>query len=196
MAECNRISWGPFERGPIRLLFELHDRLNPPGNCTNHDGTDGFISLWILNSLWIDDEELANYLKVTYDLPTIFAQMSVKDDLQSGIGTQVWSWNEPGKPSSQVTYYVANSVNATDVPYTDRMYWYNETTLSYVNLRIVANVDQVNPGITPGTMQPPMLYTYNGMTSYIGTGQKFDSMELSANLKRYGDFKCERPLPS
>ncbi|MCA1810878.1 MAG: hypothetical protein LC623_02580 [Halobacteriales archaeon] len=168
--------------------------MDPPRNCTNLDGTDGIVALWILHSLWVDDQDLADYLKATYDLPVIFAQFNIKQDVHNGVGTQVWSWNEPGKPASQVTYYVSDTTSSTGPVSTERMYWFNATNLSYANLRIVPLLDQVPLAITPGTMQPPMLYTYNGMTTYLGTGQKFDSMELSANLKRYGDFECAQPL--
>ncbi|MCA1810845.1 MAG: hypothetical protein LC623_02405 [Halobacteriales archaeon] len=196
MIECDRISWGPIER-PIHLLFEIHEHLNPQGNCTTLDGVAATGSLAMLNSLWIDSEAAANYLKAVYDLPVLYANFNVSTTRQANGETesQTWTWNQPGQPSSQVSYYGIHWQTIAD-PLTDRMFWFNSTMLSYINLNMLVTRGQQLPlSATPGTMRPPMLYaTAMNTETYVGHGE-LQELELSGHIKRYSDYQCRTPLP-
>jgi hypothetical protein len=160
------------------------------------EGIDGTGTGSILNSLWIDNEAAATYLKAVYDLPTVYAHFNVSVMTQANgeLENETWSWNQPGQPASQVSYYGVHMVKGAS-PFTDRMYWFNSTMLSYINLNMLTtNSQQLPLAANPGTMRPPMLYaTATGREEYIGHGQVAE-LELSGHIKRYSDYQCLKPL--
>src|SRR5688572_20294684 len=49
---CDRVHIGPFERGPLRLLFESHSNAEFPAACAS--GLQGTTNLWVLHQVLVD----------------------------------------------------------------------------------------------------------------------------------------------
>ncbi|MFO1535432.1 MAG: hypothetical protein ABR586_07190 [Thermoplasmatota archaeon] len=129
MVECDRLSWGPIER-PLHLLFEMYEPFTASKNCTTLDGMDGVGHLFLLNSLWVDDQPSVDYLKGVYDLPVVYGDFNVTTTSQASgeVESETWSWNQPGQAASQVSYDSAHWADA-DNPSSLRIIWFNATML-------------------------------------------------------------------
>ena len=66
---CERISVGPFERGPVHLLLEGHPNADFPEAC-EEDQVESPTLYHVVHLMGLDDPELVAYLNETYDLPT------------------------------------------------------------------------------------------------------------------------------
>lgn len=87
--ECQRVAAGPFERGPVRFVYDAHDRAAPPQACLPDDGS--FEAFGVLGTLWIDDAALASFLADTYGMPT--RAVPVLEQAQAGsVPVRGWSW--------------------------------------------------------------------------------------------------------
>jgi hypothetical protein len=193
MIECDRVSWGPIER-PLHLLFEMHDNFAAAENCTSPEGMSGPGIFLMLNSLLVDSQAAADYLKATYDLPTAYASFNVTSIRQADAYGETWTWSLPGQPASEVSFYDVHRMTVHSLS-SERPFWFNKTSLSYFNLNfVVTETAQAPLGSTPGTMHPPMLYaTTTKQTNYLGDGQS-QVVEIEGHIKRYADFECREPL--
>ncbi|MCA1812272.1 MAG: hypothetical protein LC623_09735, partial [Halobacteriales archaeon] len=73
--DCQRVSWGPFER-PVRMIWETHDWQEIPESCfsgPNEPNADVTVGR-ALASFWVNDTQLADYLQQTYPgLPVYYS---------------------------------------------------------------------------------------------------------------------------
>ncbi len=138
--ECTRIHWDNLERGPIRLLLELHDNMVVPENCR----TDAKTEMWSLASFWTDDEGVAA-LAATLDLPV--RQDLIKREIGPA-GDESWQW---GDSSLQVTSAQEGSVLLPDA----RLFW-EADGVHVLDLDQTATGGSSN-GASVGTFAAPML---------------------------------------
>ena len=188
--ECNEVSWGPFQRGPIRFIWETHTNLNAPENCR----TGEYTHVAALHALWVDDAELATYLNDTYGMPTRYATIAAHDNRTGGIQRAQWRWGIQGNPESSIQFSQA-IVTPGPVDHSDRLVWFQgDTTLWVLTLNQTLTYSNGQTALTPGTLRPPTLYASSGSEDYVGRGSADLGAILSASIAKFGDSACAQPM--
>ncbi len=190
LVECERLSWGPFERGPIRMVWELHDRFRAPAKCSEGNYT----LMWVLASMWFDDKDVAKYVGETYGAPTQYSPIDVRYANASIRHEATWTWGLEGHPASSLAFAQFDSP-PNGVRIVDEIAWAHNTTVTLLTLDTISHNVQGQQVLAPGEMHYPMLYAQTGQTDYLGTADYWDSVELSATIRQFGDLQCEQPLP-
>ncbi len=187
---CERVSWGPFERGPIQMVFETHNKFEIPPGC---DEKPRNIMLALV-ALWIDDAELAAYVNQTYGAATHFAAIqSAGGPGAAGQYHAEWSFASGGLAASTIQANDAEVLPGSS-PIIERMVWSAGPKLFILNLEEQGTNSFGNTVVTPGEMRPPTLYSEAGVgEQYAGRGSAYNSVTLSATIDKYGDFACTKP---
>jgi hypothetical protein len=187
LIECKRFSWGPFER-PVSFVAEVHDNINPPADCRN--GTWG--SFWALNKFYVNDTQVARYLLETYGLPAVHANITVTDKNTNGIRTTNWQWTPNGGNTSEVS---SSEVDAygQDVTDIERWVWIPDGHVHFLDWEYTETLNEGDLTVTPGHMKPPMLYAGAGPDPYVGVGSFLARVNVSGQIKIFGDEECKQP---
>ncbi|MFA5943260.1 MAG: hypothetical protein WC876_02210 [Candidatus Thermoplasmatota archaeon] len=193
--ECSRFSFGDIERGPIKFLIEFHNLLSVPEKC---QATEGPIFYWILASIWVDDPEVANLLRMAEGMNAYAATIDSSDASETGLPTRTWTWSAGVQASSmQIVQETASLQRFPKAP--SRWYWQNEVAgISFMDVTYGAlgavgppNVDAPasSQRVMTGTMHPPMLMSELG-PDYAGFGTMLEQGEFEGSMTRYRDMVC------
>lgn len=188
--ECQRLAWGRFERGPVRILFETHDQGAAPGPCRS---TDELTTLAVLQSLWTDDADLAADL-AAQGLPARWAPMAAADTAAGAAAVRDWSWGLPGEASRVAVPMPLSAIPGA--PLAKRLFWDNGTAVSSMDLAATASpagqrLDRVNviPQVVPqATFAAPMLLA--DRPAPLATAHAFQDGQWAADIHHYGDLRC------
>lgn len=188
--ECARITWGPIERGPVRMFWETHTNFAAPVACREGE----YSTMAALHALWLDDPGLANYLNRTYGLNTLIANFTPVDDRSNGVQQVRWTWGIPGHPSSTIQYSQA-IVTPGPVQNIHRLVWFQgRDTVWSLTLDQTMTYTNGQTALTPGTLQPPTLYAASGTETYWGRGSADLGAILAAEIEKFGDSACRNSL--
>jgi hypothetical protein len=190
MNRCERVSIGPFERGPATFLLEVHSAVNAPKACTEFNA--GFEDMEVLLGLWVDDRDLAAYLAQAFGLPAEFAEFSLQAAPQGDGQTQQWTWSAGGQESTLTAYRPGGDEGLS--PYLERVVWHNETGVSFLDL----HDDDVIPfTVSPpaaGVLAPPMNYAQGTARPYAGLVSVWNEGDHYGPIFRFGDMECKTLL--
>jgi hypothetical protein len=185
---CTRLSWGAFER-PVSLLVETHDMFDAPDSCRQGQ----FDTTFMMNSIWINDTQVAAWLNQTYGMPARYGSIDYQLETTSGLESHRWRWNVPGGEASFISFNTSQ-IHLQPDQYIHRWYWYNATAVSFINWTDKWQSSD-GQGITPGEMHPPMLYSQSYTPNpYLGQGGVLYSESFEGDIHRFGDLACEKPL--
>jgi hypothetical protein len=183
LLECNRLGWREFER-PVSLLLDLHDRANPPEACYG----DARI-IWVINSVWLNDPEIASELAQRFQLPTRTATFSSKI-ASVGVGREMtWSWASNGQ-DSQLVLSVPDKELGSAARGHYRYVWDHGAGISVMFWNETVQIAPHEP-IIRGILQPPMTTAERGPAPFAGLGDFVDRADVEVEFKRYGDYTCE-----
>jgi hypothetical protein len=185
MVSCERVAWGPFERGPVSMLFELHGQFNSPTECERGDWN----RFRMLNSWWVDDVELAAFMQEELALNTTLGRLSHEVLTVGPIREVIWTWNIDGHDDSTVTFrdHQRGPFKST---YAHRIGWFDESRLFVMDMATSFQLDMGNIGHATGRMERPMMYSSYGISEYASRGTALDSYEATATIHPYEDFAC------
>lgn len=187
--ECDRVSWGPYERGPIRMIWEKHNNFQPPSTCQ-----EGAWDLYeALASLWVSDQDLARYLNATYGMTTHYTEITSTTTSNGVLLHMNWTWALPGQTSSSLSVNDAQEF-VGPAPEIIRIAWSSDSRLFVLDY---AETDQLSAPLTDlafGVLQPPMLYTKAGTRQYAGDATMSQAIQVSASIQGFSDYLCKQSL--
>jgi hypothetical protein len=190
--ECQRISVGRFERGPIHFLIEEHDKIAIPQACLDYEPE--YDDFRVLRRLWLDDAELVQYLSESLGLPTLLGQFAFTRTPTDSVHGRTWTWKEPGQPESEIIYSRLETIPGGSAS-TARLVWHNGSAVTLMDF----TEDEKRPAVstlnTVVRLHPPMMHAVPEAEVYTGVYSLVDSGDYSGQIYRFGDLKCERPLP-
>jgi len=187
--ECVRVSWGPFERGPVSLVMEWRDDLQPPPACMANVGTH-----LVLASIGFSDPELATYAKGTAGMPAGLAAFASQEVPVGPVAQREWRWGPPGAAPSLLAVPAAG-----DFPFWDeqlhRLHWADGDGVSRLDLRYNYTTGSVDPKGAWGELRPPMLYGQaNPVAAFASTSAgRLEGLEAQGTVERFGDPQCGPP---
>lgn len=188
--ECQRVSIGRFERGPVRVLVETRRAVSPPAACL--DFSPDYGTMKVLISLWVDDPDLANYLATTYHLPVRIGQFSLEVTDQGGNEVQQWTWSNGSNPASQAT--AAHVGPADPAPSVARHVWHNGTAVSFLDLTYGYSLPDAPVPLAQGTLAPPMRLAERGVSAFTAATSVWKHADLHGPFYRFGDLECKQLL--
>jgi hypothetical protein len=189
--ECSRISVGPFERGPVRFLLEVHDNLVSPTSCREVPGD--YTSDEAFSQLWLDDAEIAAYLQATYGLPVRFASISV---VSESLGTRTsdhWTFGVPGEPVSTLDSIIG-ATDTTSFPVYRLYYSPSEGRVSFADFTFHLEYAGLDYLLSTGKVAPPLIYGSTGTGDLVAYGSPSRNSHFSVEIHQFGDDECKEPL--
>jgi hypothetical protein len=193
VVECQRIAIGPFERGPLHFLLEAHDKATIPQACIDFRGAD-IGDFRILRSLWVDDEEIVQFLKDTMGIPALYGTFSFTETPAGAPQGMLWNWGLPGQDTSSLAYSRVDTIPGGGTGL-NRIAWH---TSGAVNLLDLAEDEQRPAASTLNAvakLHPPMMHAVPEAEAYTGVYSLVDHGDYTADIYRFGDLQCEQPLP-
>ena len=184
---------GSFERGPVTMLVEGHDQVEFPQKCITFK--DGIDIIDVLVALWLDDQDIADYLTATYGIPTRVATFApVREDV-GGVPREGWTWSAEGGEPSELLFATQEADNG-HAESVWRYMWHNGTAVSALDFSRSAQFTGDNPAglATHGTLKAPMLFAQSGTEAYAGRGGLFIDASAEGTIYQFSDLRCEKPL--
>lgn len=187
-AECNRIHVGPYERGPIRMVWDGHINADIPAGCTVNQTATTHPT--ILNAFLINDAEIADYLRTTYGMPTFYADIQTEAQAAGALVQRTWTWAAAGHPASRLNVYDDGTNQSYD--FVDRIWWQAGDGIGQLDFAYERWAFSVGDRAGEGTMQAPML-ALSPDGSWIGAMEYFPSMSGKGTFTLYTDYLCQHP---
>ena len=189
--ECQRISVGPFERGPIHFLLEYHDNVDAPASCRAIPGD--YTSDDALSQMWLDDPDIVSYLQTTYRLPIRFASVNVT---QVALGPETrdhWIFGLPGEANSSLEAMIGGN-DTTSFPVYRLYYSPTMGKISFVDYSVSEKFEGLRNPLVTGKLAPPLLYASTGTGDVVAYGSPSRDGHYSAQIHQFGDDQCKEPL--
>lgn len=190
--QCDRISWGPFERGPLYIMTETHVNFTAPESCRQNRT---FIDTVILESIWFSDAEVAAFANATFAMKAYFADFNSTFSPVGDVRHWTWTWALPGGQTSEISYYDSGQqINATENP-VHREYWDNGPGVSYLEWSQTDSYNILN-GVATGALHDPLLWgrsSPNPQYAAVTASREYDA-SASSNIARFADNQCLQPL--
>lgn len=190
-AECNRIHVGPYERGPLRFVWDGHTNADIPAACVTNQ--TALTHLQILNVFAINDPDIVDFLKKHYGFPAIYAEIQVQPQSLGGpLVERAWSWAPPGQPASKLN--VLDDGTSQPHNFADRFWFLHGNGLGQLDVDYTRTVQALTGRPSYGSMQAPMLMPPPA-GNFVGTATYYPSMSGEGVFKFYSDTLCQSPEP-
>ncbi|MEA3143270.1 MAG: hypothetical protein QOG31_594 [Thermoplasmata archaeon] len=193
LLDCKKVAWGPFERGPIQIMVELHNKGALPANCTALRPD----YIYNLERMMVSDVDLANYINATYGIVVDYGIIHVEASSKTtDFTTYSWSWGRPGEKASTLTLGNSNTIAPSTDRAVERWIWINGTGLGIIDVT-QSYVAGAELSVVPGEMHAPMLYAQAiPQGFYVGLGDSGIGYQATSKYYRFGDQLCTQPLAS
>jgi hypothetical protein len=185
---CERIAIGPFERGPVQFLIEVHGNREAPENCTTGDYT----SSEVITQVWSNDLQIVEYFSTKLGLPAALGFMNFTTTTTGPRTAFNLTLEKPGGPPSwlETDTYGPADTNGT---YLYRRFWVNERGgISYMDFETSYSRSSQASQIVTGLVRDPFLHV-DGVERYVGTGNILGPSSVDAPIARFGDLECKEP---
>lgn len=186
---CQRVSVGPFERGPVGLAIEVHDNQLAPGSC---EAIGDFLTSETLVRMLVSDSDISAYLQTEFGMSSgTFAY----DVTMSTPETMGISLNVDGSESELSVLKRSLGNGEAVVNDAFRFYWANEYGgINLMDFMAETHTQSLHPPAVTGTLNAPFLAAESVGNPYVGYGQPFTSSNAEGTVTRFGDMECQNPL--
>ena len=185
-SRCQRVGWGPIER-PATVIFEGHQSYNLPPSCRSETGSP---SGYVLATFLSNDTSLTAYAK-TFGWSAHDATI----DQQESSASVDLSWTVDGGATSKLSIpKPPRAVDNVRGPESIRFFWFNDTSVSYWEMKFQQEFDQFAPPVTAGEVHPPMFFAESGQRAYAGIAEVNFALDFSGEIHRFRDLLCEDPI--
>lgn len=179
---CNRLSIGPYERGPVHLLLEYTDGISPPENCS----TPSSVSYSLL-SLGIDDTVLTSYL-ASLAVPAYRFNATVTNESLGSLTTREWMWGPDDKTQSAIRILDDdNQVTAARPVF--RFFWSTLQGVAAMDWAYTGTEPTIGERVAIGVLREPML-TAKNQPLYAALGAWFKETSMDGSIHYWSDQQC------
>lgn len=189
--ECQRIAWGPFERGPVVVLQEWHGEFEDPPAC--HPGPASLRVM--LESIWFSDAEVAAYASERHGMPAHHGAFRFARDDAGPAASWSVAWSEPGGPESTATLFEQPASLALNKSLVRRVYWANGGGVSAMEMHDTFRIGSAGSAVAAGTLPSPMLHGRSSPDPAFATAEAGLQRDASARaaIDHYKDTQCRTP---
>lgn len=186
---CQRLSWGPFERGPIDILQEWHEGFAAPGTCSDPSRYD--LDL-MLQSIWFSDPEVAAYARDAHGMPALAATFGRAEQDLGAVRRWTWSWSVPGHPESRVEFDEGPETNRT-TEVVQRVFWPDGGGVGFLDESVSYEGKDLSR-LAAGTLQAPLLHgRAMPEPGFAAPATREAHASASATIARFRDTACLEP---
>ena len=183
--QCNRVSVGNFEGGPVSLVFELHSNFTAPDDCE----AGSYSSLRVVHQVLTNRERLAEQLRV-FGMNANFAEIAVSGTNSTPL-VHNWVWTDTRAADSTFTVRSIDNSTRPATPSVDRLVWWNATTLSIAEASAQSDIPNLTVAFGSGTWGAGMLIAHSG-NNYYNFVNVYRDTDVTTTLQTYGDFQCAK----
>jgi hypothetical protein len=187
LLQCDRVSWGPFERGPVFIAQEWRDDFRAPDACRG----DASELRFLLESIWFSDAELAEHARAAHGMPAHEGIFGVA----AGAGGEEWTWGPRGETPSSLTFPErANAAGDRTDTLLRRLYWAEGDGVAALDLRYSSSGDSLDHGLAAGFLHPPTLYGRATPSPAFVSARAglVHGVEATGQILHFEDVRCER----
>jgi hypothetical protein len=188
--ECPRVNVGAFERGPVRIVWDGHNNVDVPANCTADEPKN--VVEAVVNSFLVSDPDVAAYLHTEYGLPAIVADIQHHEQTAGSLTMRTWTW-DAGQGKSELTIQSDEGSQPQDGGI--RLFWQHGSGMAYLTFVETRLARAVTDRVGYGTMQPPMLLSGVAQGSFAGAATFNFSTTSDGTFRFYSDLQCKTPAP-
>jgi len=182
--DCEHASIGPFERGPVQLLVEMHDKGLLPEGCILH----GAGLILNIEKIIVSDPAISRYLQEEGFTPTLVGTFRSSTSSVAGEDRAIWTWQIDGNTST----LNGGSFTAVTSPVDDTERWIaiNGSGLVAIDAHYTYTNTLQNAEIH-GDLSPPMLYaTAVPGGHYLGVGDIASDYKAEWTITKFKDQQC------
>jgi hypothetical protein len=182
---CGRIGLGNFERGPIEILFESHNKGVVPNECPSVT-SDSLHS--ILGQVVVNDADVAQFLNETYGMPVLFGQIEqAVQELPAGRARTV-SWTVGNGDESSVNIVEDDAtIEKTQV---ERFWWTRGTGMGQLALDLAMVGPEFGDRAGYGKFVEPMAMAQVADGEFAGLAVWYSTVTTTNNFELYSDHFC------
>lgn len=184
--QCERISWGPHEPGPVHFLVGGPDASGAPRNCDSTDWQENII----ITEFYIDDPNLGGLLAADFGWPVLAADVSYQRDTNGNLTEDTLTWQpQPGDTSTMVFNYPRIPDDEGHESW--RFLWYNATTMSALDMEVTRW--DVNPDVTVsyGWFGDPSPLAQSPMSQRPGGGGSAHKFSAQGEVTTWPNHECK-----
>lgn len=189
--ECNRVSIGPYERGPVRIVWDAHDHADIPAKCL--EGRPPLSLAPILNAVLANDQQIADHLRNEYGLPVEYAEINATAQPTGPMNERSWTWG-PGSTPSELTF--VDDGTSAPFDFNERFLWQRRNGIGVLDM----TYERTGPELTDregyGVMQTPMLLANSTTQLFAGPINYFPTLSGEGAFHLFSDLMCEQPAPA
>jgi hypothetical protein len=186
--KCDRISWGPFERGPIYIMQETTADFTDPDACHPEPRWDR----QILESIWFSDAALVDYARTNFSMPASYAEFTSAQMGTPAVTEFQVAWTPPGKEKSTITIDATTNRIDNAGDFLHRLYWWNGEGISYVDYHELMKFSEADSGASYGMFMEPLLWgKYMPRPEYVSRASAHQyEASLTSTFGRFKDAQC------
>lgn len=188
---CERVSIGPFERGPATFIMEMHWGNEPPEACQQFEPS--YEQAATLLSIWVDDPDIAGLLRDELQMPVVLGTVASSTASQNDVELQTWTWQAEGQDASSLVVGHPGGSETRGNP-VDRIAWHNGTGVQFMDLAQEKLLPDKAVPTGQGTLAPPMRYASQDATPFAGLASVWKDGDFYGPIYRFGDLECKQPL--
>jgi hypothetical protein len=181
---CEHVSLGEFERGPVQLVVESHEKFNAPDNCRQGD----YSFLNILTRIVWSDAEVAAAMEHELGIPTSVGTIERSVTGSEAASMTTFAWTIDGQESSIQSGRVSNEIQEYDNSY--RYVWADEGRLGLIDFSWDVLQTWLEPVAVYGSFAPPMILASTGMPVVGGIGVVNEEMFPGGEFKFFEGYEC------
>lgn len=183
--ECNRINLGPYERGPVRIVWDGHTNADFPEACMA--GKDATTLGLLVNVIMVDDAEIALHLREAYGLPALHSSIDINSQGVGNLRQLTWAWGNDTKSRMEFV----DDGTADSYGRNERFFWEKDSGIGALDLVHDREASAVTDRVGYGKMESPMLSADFGGGVFSGTVNYVSRMETEATFHSYRDLGCQ-----
>ncbi len=184
--ECQRVSVGLVERGPVRILMEGHNRISPPEKCTT-TSPHWDVFFW-LTGIWTNDTAVTSALS-SFEMPAHDAQFDRSDTPVADFTKTKWSFRPVGGAPTELEF-ISNSGDSVVAGELERLFWETPPGVSVVTLEQTWRGPSTQVGTTTGVVGAPLILASTANGAFVGSAGKYTDWAFAGDVIRYGDLQC------
>lgn len=191
--QCERVSWGSFERGPVFTMMERHNDFEAPEKCREDAGQLRVI----VQSIWFSDPDLVEFARTRFGMPAFLGEFGFNFSTTASAQMSIWTWKLPGGNVSEMSFPSRDDALLNTAEPVWRQYWIDGEGVSYMDLNEHFQTPEPAPGAAYGRLPSPMLWGQSMPEDSFFTPDRADQKleaSYSASISRFGDLECNEPL--
>jgi hypothetical protein len=176
---CDRLSFGPLERGPVTLGVESVDRYKPPEECEARVSDEGYSEL--VTTMFANDSEIADALTKALQIEVFYVDLQHNREQSASGVRSAWEGQVAGKPFA-LNLEMMWAQHSVDFVSNPNMYIKTENGFVALPFSIAGKTRLNQLATATGELNEPFVYPRHGTERVAGTSEFFDEVDFVAPI--------------